>query len=367
MSTTNGKIPRSPEEITPEWLTSTLRDAGVISGARVTSVETESIGAGAGLFGQLARLRLGYDREEPGAPASLIAKLPTTHAGNREIGNLFQFYERETRFYDDIAPMMRIRVPQCHVRIMDVPGDEYLLLLEDLGAATPGDEVAGCVLHTAEAAIRHLAEHHATWWEHPKLDALDWMPFVNAPVHQSAQQSYQQAWGPYTEVFGEMLTPYVRDVGERLQTRIIDLLNDFEPRPRTIIHGDFRLDNLFFDHPDGSPIAAIDWQISSRGRGMFDVAYFIVSSLEPDVRRAHEERLVRMWHAVVTERGAKDYGWDEAWLDYRKAVLYCNIYTVIGVGSMDAANERGLALQTAWVRRRSAAIEDLRCAEVMPE
>jgi len=97
------------------------------------------------------------------------------------------------------------------------------------------------------------------------------------------------------------------------------------------------------------------------------VAYFIVSSLEPEVRRAHEERLVRMWYAIVTERGATGYSWDEAWLDYRKGVLYCNIYTVIGVGSMDAANERGLALQTAWVRRRSAAIEDLRCAEVLPE
>src|SRR3990172_8382812 len=173
MSTTNGKIPRSPEEITPEWLTSTLRDAGVISGARVTSVETESIGAGAGLFGQLARLRLAYDREEPGAPASLIAKLPTTHAGNREIGNLFQFYERETRFYDDIAPMMRIRVPQCHVRIMDVPGDEYLLLLEDLGAATPPPRGGGAPPPRAGPPGRGGGP--------PKPRRPRWVPFGNPP------------------------------------------------------------------------------------------------------------------------------------------------------------------------------------------
>ena len=77
------------------------------------------------------------------------------------------------------------------------------------------------------------------------------MPFVNAPVHQSAQMSYQQAWGPYTELFGDMLSPYVRDAGERMQDKVIDLLNHYEPKPRTIIHGDFRLDNLFFDHKDG--------------------------------------------------------------------------------------------------------------------
>jgi hypothetical protein len=34
---------------------------------------------------------------------------------------------------------------------------------------------------------------------------------------------------------------------------------------------------------------------------------------------------------------------------------------------MDAANERGVALQKAWIRRRGAAMEDLDCAECMPE
>ena len=359
-------VPRTIEELTPEFLTAALREGGALSSGSVVAVEAQSIGAGAGLFGQLARLRLRYDGASDDAPTSVIAKLPTTNAGNREIGNLFQFYEREIRFYDDLAAHLPLRVPRCHFRVMDVAGDEYLMLMEDLSAATPGDEVAGCVVSAAEIALTALAQHHAVWWEHPKLDELEWMPFVNAPVHQSAQMSYQQAWEPYCQVFGGMLTPYVRDAGDRMKDKIIALLNHFEPRPRTIIHGDYRLDNLFFDHPDGSPIAAIDWQISSRGRGIFDVAYFIVSSLEPDVRRAHEERLVKLWHDIILKSGVTGYALDEAWLDYRIAVLYCNVYTVIGVGSMDAANERGLALQTAWVRRRSAAIEDLRCADVMP-
>jgi hypothetical protein len=357
-------VPRTIEELTPEFLTGALLEGGVLSSGSVAGVEASSIGAGAGLFGQLARLRVSYDGGT--GPATIIAKLPTTNPGNREIGNLFQFYEREIRFYDDLAAKLPLRVPSCYYRVMDVAGDEYLMLMEDLSVATPGDEVAGCIVAAAEIALTALARHHAAWWEHPMLDSLDWMPFVNAPVHQSAQMSYQQAWGPYCQVFGEMLTPYVRDAGERMQDKVIALLNHFEPGPRTIIHGDYRLDNLFFNHPDGSPIAAIDWQISSRGRGIFDVAYFIVSSLEPDVRRAHEERLVRLWYDIVVDAGAKGYTFEEAWLDYRTAVLYCNVYTVIGVGSMDAANERGLALQTAWVRRRSAAIEDLRCAEVMP-
>jgi aminoglycoside phosphotransferase (APT) family kinase protein len=164
-----------------------------------------------------------------------------------------------------------------------------------------------------------------------------------------------------------MLTPYLREVGERMQTKIIDLLNDLEPAPRTIIHGDFRLDNMFFDHPDGSPLAVIDWQISNKGRGIFDVAYFLCSSLEADVRTANEMRLLRAWHDTVVDGGARSYSFDQALYDYRAGILLCNLYTVIGVGSMDAANERGLALQKAWIRRRGAALEGLDCAETMPK
>jgi|CXWL01.1.fsa_nt_gi hypothetical protein len=360
-------VPRRPEEITAQLLTTALAEGGVLDGAKVASVEVQAIGGGVGLLGQLARLKIAYEGDAAGAPATVIAKMPTTNAGNREIGNLFQFYEREARFYEDVAPGIEIRVPRCYYRVMDVAADEHLLLLEDLSMSTPGDEVAGCTPEQAEVAIRTIARHHAVWWEHPKLLELDWMPFINAPVNQSAEESFQQAWGPYCEIFGDMLTPYLREVGERMQTKIIDLLNNLEPAPRTIIHGDFRLDNMFFDHPDGSPLAVIDWQISNKGRGIFDVAYFLCSSLEADVRKANEMRLLRAWHDTVVDGGAKSYSFDEALYDYRKAILLCNLYTVIGVGSMDAANERGLALQKAWIRRRGAALEDLDCAETMPK
>jgi hypothetical protein len=359
-------VPRSPEEITPAWLTLALRDSGVIRDANVTSVRTQGIGAGAGFLGQLAKLHVEYDRPEAGAPASMVFKIPTLDPGGREVSNLFRFYEREINFYRDVAPEMKIRTPRCYYSYLDVPGDDYVLILEDLHPARFGDEVNSCSPVDAERAIGALAEYQKLWWQHPRLETMDWMPYVNAPVHQSAEQSYNEAWEPFVQAFGELVPTKVMPVAERMKTHVIDLLNIFEPPPRTIIHGDYRLDNLFFDHPDGSPVAAIDWQITSRGRGVFDVAYFMSTCLEPEARRANEQRLLRLWYDTVTDGGSKTYTWDEALLNYRQGVLYTNIYTVIGIGTLDAANERGMALFHKWLRRRTAAIEDLDCAEVMP-
>ena len=359
-------IPRSPEEITPQWLTGALRENNIIREANVVSTSAEGIGAGAGFLGQLAKIAITYDRAEAGAPRSLIAKLPTLDPGGREIGNLFRFYEREIRFYEDLADGLEINAPKRYYSAMDVPGDEYLLLIEDLAPALVGDEAAGVSVEQSERAIRNLATFHAAWWESPRLEMLDWMPFVNAPVHQSAQQSYQQAWPKFCELFGDKISSRMMGIGEEMREHIIDLLNAMEPQPRTIIHGDFRGDNVFYGDGTTAPaFTAIDWQISSKGRGIFDVAYFLCTSIDPVLRKAHEERLVRLWHDAISESNdTTSYTFDDAFHDYRVSALYMHTYTVIALGSMDFANERGLMLFNEWLRRRAMAIEDLDCGEL---
>jgi hypothetical protein len=356
-------IPRTMEQLTPEWLTGALRDRGLLRDAKVTSARCEGIGVGAGFLGQLGRIRLDYDKREKGAPASLIAKMPTLDPGGREICRIFQFYEREILFYDDCTRGIEVRVPARYYSAMDKEADDYLILIEEITDAQMIDEVAGCTAAQAEQAIRGIAKFHAAWWDNPKLEALDWMPYANSPVQQAAEPSYNQAWEPFLSAFGGLMTPAMRDIAANMCTHVVDLLNALAEPPRTIAHGDFRLDNVFFGA--NGAVAAIDWQISFRGRGIFDVAYFLSSCVEPDVRKAHEMRLLKIWHDAISER-ASGYSWDDALTDYRRAVLFCNVYTVIGIGTLDAANERGMALFQAWLRRRSTAIEELNAGELMP-
>jgi thiamine kinase-like enzyme len=352
------------DQLTPAWLTGALRESGVIRDASVTSARCEGIGVGAGFLGQLGRIRLEYDKPEASAPASLIAKMPTLDPGGREICRIFQFYEREIRFYDDVAPSINVRVPRRYYSAMDKEADDYLILLEEITDAQMIDEVAGCNAEQAEQAIRAIAKFHAAWWDTPEVEALAWMPYANSPVQLAAEPSYNQAWEPFLQMFGDLLTPSMRALASDMRTRIVDLLNELARAPRTIAHADFRLDNLFFD--ENGAVAAIDWQISFRARGVFDVAYLLSSCVEPEVRKAHEMRLLKIWHDIAAAGGAGGYSWDDAVTDYRRSLLVCNVYTVIAIGTLDAANERGVALFKAWLRRRSTAIEELNAGELMP-
>ncbi len=359
--TTKLEFPTSLAELTPEWLTKALKQNGAIKNATVISFETKTVGAGAGFMGQLGHVKLQYDQPEPGAPQSLVAKFPAAAPENREVAMFFRFYEREVRFYEQIADQVELRTPRCYFGAFDPATGDYILLLEDLAPAKVGDQLAGCTSEQAELCVRELAKFHAAWWNSPQLDTFDWMPSIDAEWYRrSVTQGYTDAWGPFEQHFADRLSPRMRSVAKEFVNHIGPVMLRLAERPITIVHADYRLDNLFFgDGRECARLSVIDWQISVRGRGVFDVAYFTAETLEPRVRKAAERDLVQMYHSVLTENGVHGYDFDRCWEDYRLSVLFMIVYPVIGIGSLDLANERGVELFTTILNRTASAIEDL--------
>lgn len=362
-------IPRTPADVTAEWLTAALRGTQTITKSSVTSFDMEpDIAAGKGFMGQLARIAVRYDEPELGAPASIIAKFPTHGPENRYVADLFRLYETETRFYEELADKVDLRTPRRYHSARAADSTDFILLMEDLAPARVGDQVAGCPKAHAELAIRELAKFHATWWESPRLVSLDWVWAFNHPVRSAAAVAgYTQAWTPFKEIWAKQVPAPLLELGEQFASKIPKLLDRLAAPPVTISHGDYRLDNLFFATPEGGdPLAVVDWQIMTLGNGLFDLAYFMSSAVPPADRRAMEMDLLHMYHDILTEGGVKGYDFDQCLLDYRTSALFCWQYAVIILGSLDTANERGLALFTDVLDRFVSAIVDLKAAELLP-
>src|SRR2546428_4473439 len=97
------KLPAGPAELTADWLTWALRETDTIGNCSVRCFEYQVIGEGVGLLGQLARVRLQYDKLEAGAPASLVGEFPAAVQGDRGLPHLFRFYHRAEAFYRSTA------------------------------------------------------------------------------------------------------------------------------------------------------------------------------------------------------------------------------------------------------------------------
>ncbi len=360
-------IPNGPEELSPEWLTAALRSGGALKNATVDSFDAQAIGEGTGLLGQLTRLALHYDRPEDEAPASLVVKVPAAAEENRQTGVRFRFYERENRFYEQIADEVQISTPRCFYSAMDPGAEQHVLLLEDLTDARMGDQLEGSSRQEAELVVREVARMHAGWWETPRLAELDWIPFSSdSIVTEPVDSSYRDAWEPFLRLFGDKLSPEVVHIGERLGSTVVRVLEDMAGPPRTLLHGDYRLDNMFFGARGGGSFTVIDWQICVRGRATFDVGYFMSQSLPPEQRRAAEMDILRMYHDILADSGINGYSFDQCLEDYRRTVLFCLVYPVISGGTYDLSEPRAMELVGSMLDRCVSAIVDLNAGELLP-
>lgn len=344
-------------EIDGSWLTAALRAAGL--DVEVDSVAAQTIGEGVGMMSGLSRLVVSYRRGE--GPVSLIAKSAATNEANLGVAQAFDLYRREVLFYRDLAGRTTARTPEIYYADIAEDGVEFLLVMEDLAGYRLGDQVEGCGLEEAMAGVEWLGRHHASFWNRTEGPELAFLPPVSPSYHSDALvQGYGMGWEPMLEAFDEIIPERYRQMNEAYVAAQPMLFEWMATAPVTVTHGDFRMDNLFFNSaPGGDPLIALDWQGALRGRGSQDLAYFMSGSVRTDVRRAHERELVARWHDGLVAGGVTDYSFDQAWEDYRWAVAYVWTLAVVIAGTLDRTNERAHAWMSVMIERSIATMDDL--------
>jgi hypothetical protein len=338
------KIPLHPDDLTAEWLTDALASTGALTYGCVTSCDTQPLVSDKGMTGPIARVRLTYDRAALDAPRSLIAKFAAHDPEQRALIHGMGFYEREVRFYEQLAGQSRLRTPRCYFSALDPADGASLLLLEDLAAAHNGDWSTGCSLDEAELAVRAIAPFHAVWWQHPLLEQQPWRALRSLVSIEQAPGLFEQAWEPFLAACGAPVADEILQAGAWLKQYLSRLYVYFYQQvPWTLLHNDYQADNLFFAGAGpAQTLIVADWQLATRGRATLDVASFLAGHLEPSDRRDHELRLLRIYHTLLADNGVRDYTFEQCWDDYRLAILQpvSRIMSVVGIGAATEAQAR---------------------------
>ena len=295
-----------PDEVTPLWL-------GNLFGAHIEALRWEPIGTGQ--VGDSVRFHI--DGEH--VPITLAGKFPAADATSRGTAAMFGLYRKEVEFYRHAAPMLAVRVPHVYFADVDKSGAEFLLLFEDVGPARQGDQIAGCTLGDARAAIQQAAAIHAPSWGRTDLIEAGWLqppPDLGAKVGAM----YPHAHALFRERYNERLEPELMAVCEAFAENAMLWFGRDDP-PQCLIHGDFRLDNMLFDICGcAEPIAVLDWQTVARGRAMTDVGYFLGCGIG-QLGIEHESDLLAVYFEEMAARGI-ELTRDEVDRDYRLGILH---------------------------------------------
>ena len=361
-------IPHNPEELSADWLNDALGNSAAFENTRIASADIHILGGTKGFSGQLARVTMGYAAGEVNAPPVLVAKCAAQDREARETYHAFGFYEREVRFYRELADQAHLRVPRCYHLDFDPASGHFILLLEDLAPARNGARAAGCSLAEADLAIRAIAGLHAAWWGSPQLYDKAWVSSYNAPAVMHMQQDmYQRSLQPFIEIMSGRLPVDFLHLAERFGDRIEDVQRKFFEQPRTLVHNDYMLDNIFFfNEGNDVALALIDWQFVVAGNGMLDVASFLGGNISTEMRRRHEPDLLKLYHSILVRSGVEGYSFAECYDDYRFSMYDGILRMVIAIGGLGMRDEQKAAHRDSICPRFCAAALDLEVGELIP-
>jgi aminoglycoside phosphotransferase (APT) family kinase protein len=361
--------PFQPEDLSAPWLTAVLRKSAVLPSARVVSVRRGPVPGAPGMTGRLVRLALEYDYPEPHAPASIVAKFSAVDPHVRDVVHAMGFYERETRFYAELAPLTPVATPRCFASEVDAETGESVLLLEDLGWARTGCTVAGCSPDEARLAVDNLARLHARWWADPLLDKKLWLRRSGRLAADQLTGRFQESWPSFVAKLSHPPDEAALRAASWIERHLERVTNRFltDP-PLTLVHQDYAADNMFFTGPaDSRGIVVIDWQLTEQGHAAMDVAAFLGGSIDRLVRRAHEHRLLASYHETLLRCGVQDYPFDRLLRDYRLAMLLPLARLVDAVGTHPGISGDPAGFWNVLFPRYCAAVDDLDVGQVLSE
>lgn len=345
------ELPRSISDVTPGWLNQILPET-----LRSDEIQVVSIADGVGIFSDI--LRVTSDQ------FSLIVKLPCSEPENLEVANALGLHEREARFLTDVAAKSTFSTP--HIYFLEHQPPDMVIVMEDLSQAlNTGDQIVGASFDQAGSLIDELAKLHAEWWMNPALDAMDWLPAINSPANLATVPGIFMAGLEPLKARANQLPPGSMELCEKLAPRFESLMNHMATGPNTVIHGDTRWDNVFFDDQTPPTVRMIDFQICFKARGIHDVAYFISNSLRIEEQHRWQE-LIQQWHNNISARGIK-YSWEDCLLHYKQSVLYTLVGALSLVGTFDTANERGAQMTQAYLDRSFSHVLEIGAIELIDQ
>lgn len=342
-------------QVTPAYLTATLRASGALVSGQVEQVVVE---IGDSNWSKIVRLRLAYSDDARGEmPGALLLKLCRGTFGRSEVDYLTH----------DYAHVADAPLPRCYDAQIDETIPAYHLLMDDLSATHQSNFQTTPTLGYGEALAEAAAALHAPYWQ-PEQRAV--LGSVEPPAAQFERYLKHSVQG-LEPLFAATQNDITKDEQELLRnifawhpvavrTRLRD------SRGLALIHGDLNPGNILSPRTGDGQIYLIDrqpfdWSLTV-WLGVSDLAYAMVHWWPTELRRAFEQPVLRRYHQALVQRGVNDYSWAQLWDDYRlMAVL--SLYVAVEWCVLPEDRERMRWVWFPQLQKALAAYADLGCAE----
>lgn len=262
---------------------------------------------------------------------------------NSESNNLskmakqLELYQREYYFYKNISPHVPIKIPKMRAMFQDNDYIDRGIILEDLQER--GLKI-NLNLNTENIDISlkivdSMAKMHSKFWNtdlkkrFPELkNTIDpcFCPFIGDFINDK-YELFKQKWS-------KNMNPYQFRKCNEIVAEFGNIQKRFsQGNHLTVIHGDIKSPNIFYDVQNGHEAYFLDWQHCAMGKGVQDVIFFIIESFDLKQIPIVFGIIKYYYYKKLVEYGVKNYSWKEYEADLVDAICYVPFFTSIWFGT----------------------------------
>ena len=201
-----------------------------------------------------------------GARKLVVKQENSDHGVLQDVSEHLALHWTECEFYTTLASMAPVRIPTCY----GVLSDSKAIVMEDLRKYARAPEFT---LASGLKVVQAIATLHS----HFKGAQLGKLSKHSTYMRQHVRENYDN----FKARWSKTLSREVIELFDHAAAFYEDAEAQLLRRPSTLLHGDLKFPNLFWDYgvKDGEPIF-IDWQYAGPGQGIEDVVFLLVESCE---------------------------------------------------------------------------------------
>ena len=307
----------SQDNITPEWLTSILKNNGFFKEETITDVHIARV---------LKRHTTLYFLNIIPSNTAILDNI------SRNMILKVDKFRHERSFFcllKDIT--LDLPIPQCYnLNDLEQKDCHYLLLDNLSNTHEEVREINPNSKSICEMAVKSLAKIHATFWDHPNLDKIilhkNIMSYQLSTFKKKIPSILKHVFKLLDDKFSEERREIYKLVSSQFPDIKLKRLN--LQKHITLTHGDAWLGNFLFPKQNtnnqcniNQQVYIIDWETWSVGFGPNDLAHMIGLNWIPEIRKYLEEDLVKYYHNELVKYGIQEYRWEDCWHDYRLGII----------------------------------------------
>jgi HAD superfamily hydrolase (TIGR01509 family) len=246
-------------------------------------------------------------------------------------------YERENYFYNSISNYININVPKFYGVIKDDNLNDIGILMENLSSYSNYKlnlNLNNENINVSLGVISELANFHSKFWNKDIKKGFNELKKHNDALFNPSWSNFiNDNWNCFISTWKNILTQKQIKIATDIKNNFTSIQLQLSENNLTLIHGDVKSPNIFYDLTNNYKPTFLDWQYIAIGKGVQDMIFFLIESFDIYNIKLIYPIFKNYYYKKLQENGITNYSYSEYELDIKNAVCYFPFFVAVWFGT----------------------------------